>query len=43
MAAEEGCTPTAAATRKCRVIKEIEGPIRKIAAQFEIFPARKAV
>lgn len=43
MAAEEGCTSTAAATRKCRVIKEIEGPIRKIAAQFEVFPARKAV
>ncbi|MGM9749941.1 MAG: RNA polymerase sigma factor [Candidatus Cryptobacteroides sp.] len=42
MAAEEGCTPTAAATRKCRVLKEIEAPVKRIAEQFDIFPARKA-
>ena len=42
MAAEEGCTPTAAATRKCRVLKGIEAPVKRIAEQFDIFPARKA-
>lgn len=43
MAAEEGCTPTAAATRKFRVLKEIEAPVMRIAEQFDIsFPAKKA-
>lgn len=41
MAIEEGWTPTTAATRKCRLLKEIKEPISMIAKEYGIFPARR--
>lgn len=40
MAAEEGCSPSAASTRKCRLLKEIESPIAMIAEEFDIYLER---